>query len=106
MNNSIATRRRDWHPADVQAELKKTGWTLRSLSLANGYSANACTQALYRPWPAVQKIIATTLHLAPWRIWPSRYDGDRRPVYRRATAPQRPFKGKRNPSSSAHAHNV
>lgn len=76
----------DWHPADVMAALRKTPerWTLRGLSLASGYSPNAVHEALNRPWPAVERIIADALGLEPWDIWPSRYDGDHHPKRGRA----------------------
>lgn len=68
----------DWHPADVMAALRKTeeGWTLRGLSLASGYSANAVGVALRRSWPAVELIIANALDVHPRQIWPSRYTAD------------------------------
>lgn len=96
----------DWHPADIQADLKKRGWTLRKLSIAAGYSPNACNQCLRRSWPSVERVIARALGLEPWQIWPSRYDERHQPRYRRPTPPRKPFKGKRNPSRSAHEHNV
>lgn len=67
--------RPDWHPADVMAALRKTPerWSLRGLSLAHGYSANAVGEALRRPWPAVERIVADALGMEPWDIWPSRY---------------------------------
>ena len=79
--------RRDWHPADIMAALRKTprepgskrGWTLRALSHHHGYSANAVSEALRRPWPAVERLIADTLGMEPWDIWPSRYDRSHQP---------------------------
>lgn len=72
----------DWHPADVMAALRKTPerWTLRGLSLASGYSANAVHETLSRSWPAVERIIADALGLEPWDIWPSRYDRQHQPL--------------------------
>jgi Ner family transcriptional regulator len=68
----------DWHPADVQAELKKRGYSLAGLSVANGYHPTAAGKALKQPWPAMEQIVARALGLAPQAIWPSRYDGDGR----------------------------
>lgn len=77
---------RDWHPADVMAALRKTEerWTLRSLSLASGYSESSVGKALRAPWPAVEQIIADELGLHPKEIWPSRYTRDGKPKLVRA----------------------
>jgi Ner family transcriptional regulator len=63
----------DWHPADVQAALKKRGFSLAGLSAANGYHATAAGKALRRPWPALEVLIADALGIPPHAIWPSRY---------------------------------
>lgn len=75
----------DWHPAEVAAALKmcERPWTLRALSLANDYSANAANIALRKQWPAVEQIIADALGLTPQEIWPSRYDESGSPLRRR-----------------------
>jgi Ner family transcriptional regulator len=63
----------DWHPADVLAALKKRGKTLAGLSVAHGYHPTAAGKALIKPWPALERIIAAELGVAPGDIWPSRY---------------------------------
>ncbi len=64
----------DWHRADIVASLRKCGWSLRKLSLHNGYScATTLNNALDRPWPKAEKIIATEIGVDPADIWPSRY---------------------------------
>lgn len=63
----------DWDPADVVAALKKSGWSLRRLSLAYGYRSNALKHALRRPYPRAEQIIAGALGTKPDVIWPSRY---------------------------------
>jgi Ner family transcriptional regulator len=68
------------------AALRKTPerWTLRRLSIASGYSANAVGIALrHRPWPAVERIIADALGMQPWDIWPSRYNPNHKPLHGR-----------------------
>lgn len=75
----------DWHPADVLAALKKRGHSLAGLSVANGYHPTAAGKALKQPWPAVERILADALGLAPQAIWPSRYDGDGEPLPRAKT---------------------
>jgi Ner family transcriptional regulator len=63
----------DWHPADVQAALKKRGFSLAGLSAANGYHATAAGKALKRSWPALEVLIAAAIGIPPQEIWPSRY---------------------------------
>lgn len=92
----------DWHPADVQAALKKRGWSFRKLSIAHGYDAGSLNVALRRPWPRAERIIARTIGVEPWDIWPSRYDEDKYPIppsqYKtrapKSTNPAIPFNGK------------
>lgn len=74
---------KDWHREDIKAAVRKSGATLRSLALLEGYDAGAFTQALRRPWPAVEKIIADHLKRRPQDIWPSRYDSKGEPLSRR-----------------------
>jgi Ner family transcriptional regulator len=75
----------DWHPADVLAALKKRGHSLAGLSVANGYHPTAVGKALKQPWPAVERILASALGMAPQEIWPSRYDERGRPLPRAKT---------------------
>jgi Ner family transcriptional regulator len=63
----------DWHPADVEAALKKCGYNLGSVSRQHGYHPSAAYKALRRHWPALEKIIADALGLEARTIWPSRY---------------------------------
>lgn len=64
----------DWHRADIVAALHKQGWSLRRLSLHHGYkSAGALKNALDRPWPKGERIIAEVIGLPPESIWPTRY---------------------------------
>jgi Ner family transcriptional regulator len=78
MNDFAAPRqegnnRTDWHPADIQAALKKRGLSLSGLSVANGYHATAAGKALKQAWPALEALIAEAIELRPEQIWPSRY---------------------------------
>lgn len=72
----------DWHPADVLAALKKRGHSLAGLSVANGYHPTAAGKALKQPWPALERLVAAAIGVPPEQIWPSRYDGDGRPLPR------------------------
>lgn len=65
----------DWHPADILAELKKRGTTLAAVSRAAGLASSTLTNALIRPWPKGEWLIASALNLHPAEIWPSRYTG-------------------------------
>lgn len=74
----------DWHSADIIAAIKKKEKSLAGLSRESGLSASTLANALARPWPKGEKIIADAIGLPPDVIWPSRYfrDGVRidRPV--------------------------
>lgn len=85
----------DWHREDIKAAVRKSGATLRSLSVAAGYDMSAANQTLIRPWPALEAVIARHLGLHPREIWPSRYDAQGNPkrggmaAYRKAIQTRR-----------------
>lgn len=79
MTSPMVPRLADWHAADVVAELRKRGWSLRRLSLANGYGRDSLRLALRKPWPKAEAIIATTIGVHPAAIWPRRYGPDGKP---------------------------
>lgn len=64
---------RDWQRADVMAALKQRRVSLASLSRENGLSSGTLYNALERPWPKGEQIIAAAIGLKPEAIWPSRY---------------------------------
>jgi len=67
-------KREDWHRADIVAELRKAGWSLRRLSKHHGYkSPTTLTHALNRPWPKGERLVAAAIGVHPSIIWPSRY---------------------------------
>ncbi len=70
----------DWHPADIKAELEKTGLTLSGLARANKYHESSMRKAIRHPWPKVERIIAKALGVPPETIWPSRYRRDGLPL--------------------------
>lgn len=76
MNTQPAVKKaaQDWHRADIVAALHKKGWSLRKLSQEVGLSAGALNNALDRPWPKAERIIAAAIEEAPETIWPSRYE--------------------------------
>jgi Ner family transcriptional regulator len=75
----------DWHPADVLAALKKRGHSLAGLSVTNGYHPTAAGKSLKQPWPAMERLLADAIGVAPQEIWPSRYDSEGNPRRRAKT---------------------
>ncbi|WP_145496146.1 helix-turn-helix domain-containing protein [Yersinia bercovieri] len=66
-------RKSDWHPADIIAALRKEGTTLAALSRKAGSSSSTLANALTRPWPKGEWLIAECLNIHPSEIWPTRY---------------------------------
>lgn len=81
----MVLRKSDWHSADIIAALRKQGTTLAAVSREAGLSSSTLANALVRPWPKGEIIIAKALGLEPTEIWPSRYFDVRtnKPVIRR-----------------------
>lgn len=69
----MAVDKSDWHPADIIAALRKRGTTLAAVSRNSGLKSSTLANALVRPWPKGEWIIANALNLHPSKIWPSRY---------------------------------
>lgn len=69
----------DWHKADILAAVKKTGSSVTKLSRLNNLSDSIVAQALLKPYPKSERIIAQHLGLTPQAIWPSRYREDGMP---------------------------
>lgn len=63
----------DWHAADIIAAVRKKGTTVAGLSRAAGLGDSTLANALTRPWPKGEKILAEAIGVEPWVIWPSRY---------------------------------
>ncbi|WP_130833637.1 helix-turn-helix domain-containing protein [[Erwinia] mediterraneensis] len=63
----------DWHPADIIAALRKKGTSLAAVSRQAGLSSSTLANALSRPWPKGEWIIAEAINIHPSEIWPSRY---------------------------------
>ena len=63
----------DWHQADIIAGLRKKGTTMAAVSRAAGLSSSTLSNALSRPWPKGEMLIAQALDMHPSTIWPSRY---------------------------------
>lgn len=67
------TSRTDWHQADIIAALRKKGTTLAAQSRAAGLSSSTLANALNRPWPRGEMLIAQAIGVPAAKIWPSRY---------------------------------
>lgn len=66
-------RDKDMHPADIIAMLHKRRLSLAALSRQAGLSSSTLANALSKPWPKGEKIIAEALERDAATIWPSRY---------------------------------
>lgn len=62
-----------WHKADIIAGLRKKGTSLAALSRSVGLSSATLANALVRPWPKGEFLIAEALGVHPSEIWPERY---------------------------------
>lgn len=68
-----------WTVTEIKSALEIEGWSCRQLSFSRGYESNAVQNALHRPYPAAEKIIAETLGVSACEIWPERYGVDGKP---------------------------
>ncbi|HFD1327716.1 TPA: helix-turn-helix domain-containing protein [Yersinia enterocolitica] len=66
-------RKSDWHPADIIAALRKKDTTLAAVSRKAGLSSSTLANALTRPWPKGEWLIAECLEIHPSEIWSTRY---------------------------------
>lgn len=64
-----------WHKADIIAGLHKRDTSLAALSREAGLSSSTLANALTRPWPKGEFLIADALGVHPSDIWPERYFG-------------------------------
>lgn len=62
------------HPEDIKARVRKRGITLTDLAVSNGLEPSACRDALIRPRPKAERVIAEFIGEAPQKLWPDRYD--------------------------------
>ncbi len=63
----------DMHRIDIVAAIHKQGTTVQELSVSAGLAKGSLANALRRPWPKGERIIAEAIGMAPQEIWPSRY---------------------------------
>jgi Ner family transcriptional regulator len=63
----------DWHPADIVAAIRKTGTSMAELGRENGLANTTLRNALDKPYPRAEGIIAKAIGVEPSDIWPTRY---------------------------------
>lgn len=63
----------DWHRADIIAALKKQGWSLRALANECELSYSTLKSALDKPYPKMERIIASAIGIPPEIIWAGRF---------------------------------
>ncbi|MCK3654880.1 DNA-binding protein [Pasteurellaceae bacterium Macca] len=81
LQNTKKTAEQDWHRADILAELKKRGWSLRTLAIEGNVSYNTLKTVLDKPYPKMERLIANAIGVAPEIIWAKRFaDRNRRPT--------------------------
>lgn len=73
------TATKDWSRAYITAALWERGTSFRRLSRLHRYAPTALNQALNRPYPKAEAIIAAAIGCRPNEIWPSRYHEDGSP---------------------------
>lgn len=66
-------RAQDMTKYEIRGELMKKGKSLSQLGIENGLAKTTVRNALDKPYPKGEKIIADALGFQPWDIWPSRY---------------------------------
>lgn len=92
----------DWHRADIKAAVQKAGMTMSQLAREAGYCRdNQLHDALRRPWPKGERIIANALGTHPKAIWPSRYHDDGTPKSGRGERHIGRYKKHSKPASDA-----
>jgi len=73
MNSEQQVQRKDWHHADIIAALHKCNTSLAAVSRAAGLSSSTLSNALTRPWPKGERLIAEAIGVPASEIWPNRY---------------------------------
>jgi Ner family transcriptional regulator len=63
----------DWHREDILAAVRKKKKSLAALSREHGLAPGTLINALNKPWPRGEQIIANAIGVPPFKIWPSRY---------------------------------
>ncbi|AGI33496.2 TPA: helix-turn-helix domain-containing protein [Mannheimia haemolytica] len=67
-------RVRDMSNFEIRGELMKIGKSLSQLGIENGLAKTTVRNALDKPYPKGEQIIAKAIGKTPQEIWPSRYE--------------------------------
>ncbi|OOH92171.1 DNA-binding protein [Pasteurellaceae bacterium 15-036681] len=67
-------RVRDMTNLEIRGELMKIGKSLSQLGIDNGLAKTTVRNALDKPYPKGEQIIANAIGKTPQEIWPSRYE--------------------------------
>ena len=71
----------NWYKADILAELKKKGWTLRSLAAEGNVSYSTLKTVFDKSYPKMERLVANAIGIAPEVIWAERFaERNRKPV--------------------------
>ncbi|MEN5016638.1 helix-turn-helix transcriptional regulator [Erwinia sp. Eh17-17] len=65
---------KDWHREEIKCAIRLKGYSIAALSRAHGLAGGTLANALMRPWPKGEKIIAHAIGIEPEEIWPTRYE--------------------------------
>ncbi|MBI3452364.1 MAG: helix-turn-helix domain-containing protein [Rhodospirillales bacterium] len=97
---------RDWHHADVKAALEKKGLDLSAIARANGIDVSSVSLAIRtirrRQMSRVKALVAAAIGVPPSAIWPSIFDGQNRPRWKRRPHKRTTPNGRRNVCGSVH----
>lgn len=90
------TRRKEYHPEDIKAAVRKRGTTLAHLSREAGLCSAACSLSLRHPIPAANRAVAAFLGLALHQLWPQWYTPAGKRIRSRSTTKVIPITGRRH----------
>lgn len=69
-------RKAGWHPEQIKAQIRMTGWSLDGLSRACGLPPHCVRHAIRMPNLPGETVIVALLGIPPGTLWPDRYDAD------------------------------
>ena len=73
--------RKNMHPEDIKAAVRKTGVTLSSLGSRSDVSSSGIRAAVWRPVPSANRVIAAYLGKSLNDIWPEWFAPDGTRLY-------------------------
>lgn len=54
--------------------------SLATIARLHGLKKQTLAQVKHRPYPKCERLIAASVGLEPWDLWPDRYDGAHNPI--------------------------